>query len=260
MFDTEKGASPDSPTGVEEQDLTAAAGVRADEGDKAPEGELHKSDRWKEVYGENKQYKELGAVDDLRAKLQRLDYYDQLAADASADAGREADVEPPTEDEAKAAKQAKAIRKELEKVAPELANISSHDKVFNLYFASVEAGAAWETERLMKEAGLPSGERDLVEMSGVLADVIGRDKKLYLTYVRNPETAVNEAWKRVMTKFGGTRAAAAAIQKDKEKLKGLPATHKGGGASGEGAKAPTEPKTLDEAHARVRERLKTLGV
>ena len=262
MDDVKGVPASDSPADSgEPKETTALPGAEGDEGEKTPEGDLHKSERWKQVYGGLQEYKGLGAVDELRAKLRRLDYYDQLAAEASADAGAvEPEPEALTAEERKAADATKKIRKELEQIAPELAAVSAHDQVFKVFFSAIEAGAMYETERLMEESGLPTADSDKMEMSGMLADVIGRDRKLYFTYIRNPEKAVQLAWDRTVAKFGNPkRAAAAATQKDKEKLTGLPKAHKGGGASGEGAKAPAEPKTIEEAFQRSKERIKSMS-
>jgi len=247
----------------EEEGPDVADGEQSDEDpDKVPDGPLHKSERWQQVLKAKKGYESLGSVEDLKARLTRLEYYDDLAARAQAEAGEEAGKqekeEPLTEEDVAAKKKAKAIRTELEKIAPELAQIPMHGKAFDMYFASVEYRAANETRKLMSEMGLPSDGKDLVDMCRVVRDTNGDDAELYMEYVGDPRTAVREAFKRVTKRYGiakTDRADLARKQKDKEALRGLPKAHRGGSGSGEGVPKKDEPKTLDEAYARAEKKL-----
>lgn len=230
--------------------------------DTVPDGPLHKSERWQKVLAAKKGYEQLGSVEDLRARLTRLEYYDDLAARAQSEARDEAggrqDEEPLTKEDVEAKKRAKAIRTELDKIAPELAQIPMHGKAFDMYFASVEYRAANETRKLMGEMGLPNDGKDLVDMCRVVRDTIGDDSELYMEYVGDPRTAVREAFKRVTKRYGigkSDRADLARKQKDKEALRGLPRAHRGGSGSGEGVPRKDEPKNLDEAFARATKKL-----
>jgi len=267
MLDDPKkqGEESDPPTeeeAEEEGQEGAADGEESDEDpDKVPDGPLHKSERWQKVLAAKKGYEKFGSVEDLTARLTRLEYYDDLAARAQAEAGEEAgeeeEKEPLTKEDIEAKKKAKAIRTELDKIAPELAQIPMHGKAFDMYFASVEYRAANETRKLMAEAGLPNAGKDLVDMCRAVRDTIGDDSELYLEYVGDPRTAVREAFKRVTKRYGikSDRADLAKKQKDKEALRGLPRTHRGGGGSGEGVPRKDEPKNLDEAFARGEKKL-----
>jgi len=216
--------------------------------EKEPDGPLHKSVRWKEVYGKYKEYKDLGDPSDVSAKLARLEYYDSLVANLDDERPKS---EPKTDEQKVAEKELADARAALKQVAPEFEAIKPMAANMRSYYESLESGAEDETERLMDEAGMPTTPSDKKAMAEILQSFIKEDRKKHLLYLRNPEKAVEWAFERFTKDFvaGRTRKDAASAQRDKEKLSKLPKPLASAGSiPSEGkSKAPTNLKEADIA-------------
>lgn len=242
---TKEAVAPDEQEDVEEGDL---------DDETPPKGELHKSKRWQKVHGELKEFKKFGATPlELQAALVRLNQLEKAAKAASAEGDG-------VEDKELAARR-KAARKELSKIAPEFDSVTQLKEMGDTLYGSIERRAVRETKKLMTEAGMSTGDKNLESMTDVLAGIIGDDEELYDEYLTNPKGAVGEAFKKFKSGFeaAAARAAKAGIQRDKTKLLGLPKSSKGGGTSAEVAKNRTEgPKNLNEARKSAEARLAQL--
>jgi hypothetical protein len=225
-----------------------------DEGDEAPKGPLHKSDRWKKVHGEWKQFAQFQMTPlEMQAALVRLAQHEKAAAKAESAEGETA------EDKELAAKR-KAVRKELSKIAPEVDSIKELNEKAAVLFGSLQRRADRETKAQMTEAGLATGAKNVEAMTDVLAGIIADDVELYDDYMSDPKGAVREAFKRFKTGFeaAAARAAKAGVQRDKTKLLGLPKSHKAVGTP-EVAKNRVEgPKDLNAARKSAEARLAAL--
>ena len=251
MFvDDPKDAKADPSPADTKQDADDESLDQKDD-EKEPDGPLHKSDRWKEVYGKYKEYKGLGDPTDLQAKLARLEYYDDLVSKYEDD---RTPKEPKTTEQKEAEEQLATARAALQKVAPEVDAIKPLANSMKAYFESVESGAEERTLELMEEAGMPTETKDIAAMVGILQPIIKEDRKLHLLYFRNPEKAVERAFERFSEQFtkGADRKRAAATQRDKERLSKLPKTPRSGGSS-PAAERTGEPTNLKEAHERAKE-------
>ena len=256
-------ASPKAPEKVVPKGSAADGGeseVTEDEdedpdSEEAPKGELHKSKRWQRVHGELKEFKQFRMSPlELQAALVRLHKLEKASAKVEA-------AEGASPEDKELAERRKAARKELSKIAPELDSVVETKGKADLFFASIERRAVRETKKLMGEAGMATGDKNLEAMTDVLAGIIGDDDELYDEYLTNPKFAVGEAFKKFKSGFeaAATRAAKAGIQRDKTKLLGLPKSTKGGGTSSEVAKNRTEgPKNLNEARRSAEARLAQL--
>ena len=144
-----------------------------------------------------------------------------------------ASAEGETAEDKELAAKRKSVRKELSKIAPEVDSIKGLTAKTDVLFTSIERRAIRETTKLMKEAGLPTGEKNIESMTDVLAGIIAEDIELYDDYVTSPKEAVQEAFKRFKSGFeaAAARAAKAGTQRDKTKLLALPKTHKAGGTA-----------------------------
>jgi len=220
--------------------------------------------RWKQVYGENKKYKELGTPDELKEKLSQLskvDEYEGYIAHLNEKIEKletKRDEDDPKSDKQKQFEQLrKQARAELAKIAPEIDNIARQQTEWDLYYASLERQAYKETASVLKAAGLESGTKDVSETAAVLADIIGADQDLYLEYRTNPREAVREAWGRLTKRYSVERTVKADIEREKKTLGTLPKPHTGTAGTEHGI--PKEPpKTLREAERRANMRLASL--
>ena len=243
-------------TDLEESDVD---GEDESQDDKLP---FHRHPRWKKVHGELKEYKGLSrTAKEIKDDLARLERYDRIVEEeevkAKAKAAKGGDEDE--EDEA-LTKRRKAARKELSKIAPEVDEIVAAKDRTNLYFDSLGRRATREMTVLLKEAGMSSKPASLEAMSDVLSGIIKEDAELYDDYLSDPKGAVREAFKRFRADSvdAATRAAKAAVQKDKTKLMGLPKTHKAG-SSGEVSVVRAEgPRNLKEARIAAERRLAAL--
>lgn len=254
MFDDPKDVKADSsPDDVKKQDADDES-LDDQDPDKEPDGPLHKSKRWKEVYGAYKEYKGLGDPSDLSAKLARLEYYDSLVANLDDERSKD---EPKSDEQKVAEKELKEARAALKKVAPEFEAIKPMANSLRSYYESLESGAEEETVRLMEEHGMPITPSDQKAMAEILQSFIKEDRKKHLLYLRNPEKAVEWAFSRFLKDFaaGSKRKDAASVQRDKEKLAALPKVP-GSGGSAPASDKQAEPKNLQEAGARAKEFLK----
>ena len=152
----------------------------------------------------------------------------------------------------------KAARKELSRINPDIDKIADAHEKTTVLFDSLERRAVRETTKLMKDAGLAVGPKNVESMTDVLAGIIAEDDELYDDYLSDPKGAVGEAFKRFKSGFeqAAVRAAKAGTQRDKTKLLGLPKTHKAGGTAEVIAKNRVEgPKNLNEARKSAEARL-----
>ena len=242
-------------------------GRAADEtGEKETDAKLpfNEHPRWKQVYGENKEYKELGTPAELKEKLGKLskvDEYESYIAHLNEKIEKletKKDEDEPKSDKQKQFEQLrKQARAELAKIAPEIDSIAKQQTEWDIYYASLERQAYKETAVVLEKAGLSAGQKDVNETAAVLADIIGADQDLYLEYRTNPREAVREAWGRLTKRYNVERGVKADIERDKKNLEKLPKPHVGAGSSELGI--PKEaPKTLKEAERRAKLRLASL--
>lgn len=250
----------DSSTATLDQDLAADAadGAQSD-GDTGTTVPFSEHPRWKEVYANLKEYKSLGSTpEQIRAALDRLAYYDQLAEESKHSA-TDTSVND-TDKQANEEKKQEALRV-LEQLIP---GISKFPEIMELMktdarqlAASLEERAYDELHTLMASVGMPAKETDLTEMADLLVPLLKADAKLVTLYRTDPAAAVRKVW----TKFAEravvfTRKQSAAQQDKGAALREMPRAHRGGGSLTSGA-APEPPKTIDEAIKEFRQSMRS---
>jgi len=250
LIDDPKDApAASSPADTKTQDVDDGA-LDAEGNEVAPDGPLHKSERWKQVLAKSKQLDELGDPLDVRARLARLDYYDSLVANMNED---RTSSEPKTKEQKDAEAELADAYKALLKVAPEVQDIQAMRQEMRLFWEGIIDAAEDATVDAMKDAGMPTEAKDVKAMSEVLQSIIKEDRKLHLRFRRDPEGAVKKAFDRFSTTFSaGKRSTAASTQRDKQKLTTLPKPV-GSSGSAPGGDKFKPPANLKEADAAAKE-------
>jgi len=225
----------------------------ADTGKEVP---FNEHPRWKEVYGELQEWKKLGvSPTEATAKLaegQELKAaFENAARQAVDEAGKRGDDD-------RANEVYKMAREELRKVFPEIDAIAKLQEAHDARYARLEKAALSETKKVLETAGLGTGDKEILSMSDILADIIKNDDDLYAEYESSPKAAVRGAWEKYVERVRPAveRSIASSKQKDGETRKVLPKTHGSGGGEGGSGKTEPEPKTLVEAEKRAMARLK----
>lgn len=246
-FDTD--GTPDSSP---ETEIDAADGEQSEEEEQAP---FHQDPAWQRIIAQRNQardelkaYKDLGAPEQVRTALNRVEYYDRLVEEAKAERPVE---KVKTEDERELEAKRNEARETLFKIAPELKISIERDKqreeervAFN---DGLQSRAMGEVKRLMGTAGLPTGDEEVLEMAEMLVPLVKRDADLRAEYFTNPKQAVKQAWEKFFERHGkaASRISAAATQQKGSSLSALPRANQGGGG-GSPARGTPAPQTLDE--------------
>lgn len=231
-----------------------------DEGDDEtlPEGDLHKSKRWKKVHGALKEYKKMGLSPlELQAALARLQQFETILAEEEKAASSKDDDEEETEEQKTLRKKRKAARKELlTNILPEAAELQEIKQRQELFMTSLERRAARALNKIATENNLPTDKKNIAALEEVLSTIIVNDEDLYYDYVSDPAGAVQSAFEQFSKGFksAAERSVKADLQQKKLKLLGLPKTHKGGVPETKGS-ADKGPKNLNEARKRAEARL-----
>jgi hypothetical protein len=247
MADEKEGAV------VEEvKETKPAAGAQADP-DKVPFSE---HPRWKEVYGNLKEYKQYGSPREIEAKLNRAAELETAFAQAAREAAEAEAAAAKTPEDEKQEKIERQAQAQLRKLLPELEELENLKAANAARWNRLEQAAVGETRTLLKELGETDTKEEVLKMSDILADVIKNDPDLYAEYEINPRKAVRGAFDAFAARFksAGERTAAAKRQNDRESAAKLPKAHGGGGEGGGGEVKP--PTNLNEATKRAIERLK----
>jgi uncharacterized small protein (DUF1192 family) len=242
----------------------AADDTGVEDDDKVP---FNEHPRWKQVYGENKEYKELGTPAELKEKLSQVSKVDEyegyiahLTEKIEKLEAKKDDDDPKTDKQRQFESLRKQARAELAKIAPEIDQIAAGQRASNewdTYYAALERQAYKETASVLKAAGLESGTKDVNETAAILADLIGSDRDLYLEYRTNPREAVREAWGRLTKRYNVERGVKADIERDKKALEKLPKPHVGSAGTERGVtKGPA--KNFRELEQRLTVRLKSM--
>mgnify|MGYP001586511156 CR=1 FL=1 len=256
-----KDASP-APSPGKPVDTTVVEGTETDleesdtdeTGDEAPKGPLHKSDRWKKVHGEWKQFSAFQMSPlELQAALVRLAKHEKAIAKAE-------EAEGSTAEEKELAVRRKAARKELSAISPEIDKVNEAVEKTNVLYDAINRRAVRQTKVEMTVAGMKIGDKNVEAMTDVLAGIIQEDEELYDDYFSDPKGTVKEAFKRFTADLtaGVARAAKAGVQRDKTKLLALPKTHKAAGTAEVAPNRTAGPKNLNEARKSAQARLATL--
>lgn len=239
----------------EQKTKDAAGGEKPGKTDEVP---FHDHPRWKEVYGQLKEFKELGlSPTDLKTRLQEGQELKAAFEEAARQAADEEGKKGGSEDEVK--KVYKQAREELRKIFPEIDTIVEMRQEREVRNQRLERAALAETKKVLDSAGLETADKDVLAMTDILADIIKNDDDLLEAYYTNPRDAVRGAFKAYTAKVEAyvKREAAASKQRDAETRRGLPKAHGGGGGlPGEGEKPAPEAKSLAEAEKRAIERLR----
>lgn len=237
----------DSSTVVGEQEPADIAGEgAASHEDQAVPFSEHP--RWKEVYGDLKEFKTLGELNDIKAKLERLDYYDQMVAEVRAN--RAGTREPVSDEERDLKDQREKAREQLYQIAPELRELISLGELSKQQAMIQQRATEMQAEEalgdVLKTAGIPATEAAVKKYGTYLVNIIGTDQKLYAKYLSHPEAAVKEAWRRYTEDAVPlSRSKLAATQQKGAALNALPRAGQGGVSGGTGGPA-APPQSLDE--------------
>ena len=247
-----------SSTATEELEDTAAGGVTPDE-DPDSKVPFHEHPRWKEVHGELKAFKALGATPEQILDLGReVQFYRELDARNKQDQRQE--KREPTEEEQEQEAQLKAARTALERVAPELkelgqlkqilAKIEKQDKERS---ESIDEQARGTLTSLMAKEGLRTDAEKVVSMTKRVNLMIQDDPKLLRLYTRDPSAAVTQAWGDYMADIDliASRRSGARLEQKGSSLASLPRAQQGGGGAA-ATKGQAPAQTIDELFKRER--------
>ena len=144
--------------------------------------------------------------------------------------------EPKTDAQKEAEAKAAAIRKELRQVDPTLDRMEKFlersEAKEKMETELLTQDAIEDTAKVMKEFGYGTSREEVLEMCDLLEPIIRRDARLAYRFKRDPEKAIRPALERLMEKSRTALdgRAKAEAQVAKEKLKGLPRPHGGGGS------------------------------
>jgi hypothetical protein len=239
-------------------DSSTATQDSTDQTDIAGEGDASHEDqtvpfsehpRWKAVYGDLKEFKTLGELNEVKAKLQRLDHYDQMIQEARA---HRADTkEPVTDEERELTTQRAKAREQLYEIAPELRDLLTLGEraraQAEIAQRSTELRAETELKGTLKAAGIPITDASVKKYGNYLVNIIGNDPDLYAEYLGDPKAAVKEAWRRYAEDSAPvSRPKIATTQQRGAALQGLPRGNQGGGGGTPGGGAAAPAQTLDE--------------
>ena len=263
--DSQGGAAESSP--AEETDEPESDEIEPEVGEEAPDaggddpvkpapgvgpkkqvGPPVGSDRWNKIYAKSKradQYSQYGSPEKVAQDLERLHRYDeQIAAAEKKGKGDTEDTDEIREQRAK-------VKAQLLKMFPWLEDGEKAVAHQGRHVESLRMRAGEATVDVMEEQGLEVDQESYEAFSGVLQEIIAKDRRLYTLWASDPERAVKEAAKKYAEPFKSTesRKNKADLIRGKKPHEALPkpAPRSSGGPSPGPAKA--EPKDIKEAES-----------
>lgn len=245
------------PTDEGHEDI--AAGGETPDADPESQVPFHEHPRWKQVHGELKSYKALGATPEQILELGReLQFYREL--DARNKQSQRQESRPPTDEERQNEASMKAARAALEQVAPEIKEVGHLKQILTMlghqaqqHRESLDTQAHSALAGLMSQVGLPTADEQVVSMAKRMVPIIQDDQRLLQLYFRDPNAAVKQAWDAFTKDIDliASRRQGARLQQKGASLSLLPRAQQGGGGSAP-PRGEKPAQTIDELFKRER--------